>query len=56
VNLKILFDQGTPVPLRKFLNGHSVVTAHELNWSTLKNGELLTEAENEGFDLFMTTD
>ena len=25
--MRVLFDQGTPVPLRKFLNKHSVSTA-----------------------------
>jgi hypothetical protein len=46
--VRILFDQGTPVPLRKFLNLHYVETAFERGWSTLKNGELLTAAEHEG--------
>ena len=31
-------------------------TAYELGWSTLKNGELLAEAEINGFDVFVTTD
>ena|SRR5438105_9810978 len=53
--MKILFDQGTPVPLRGFLVNHRVSTAFEMGWSTLKNGELLTIAEDL-FDLFITTD
>ena len=53
--MKILFDQGTPVPLSKYLTGHTVKTVFELGWSNLQNGELLTKAE-ESFDLFMTTD
>jgi hypothetical protein len=28
--MKILFDQGTPVPLRRFLGGHEIVSAFEL--------------------------
>ncbi len=52
----ILFDQGTPVPLRKFLDPHQVETAFEQGWSTLKNGELLTVAEQNGFEVFVTTD
>jgi hypothetical protein len=28
--MKILFDQGTPAPLRHALTGHEVVTAHEM--------------------------
>ena len=27
--MKILFDQGTPAPLRRYLAGHSVDTAYE---------------------------
>lgn len=54
--MRVLFDQGTPVPLRAFLTGHSVSTAFELNWSTLKNGDLLAQAEANGFDVLVTTD
>jgi len=54
--LKILFDQGTPVPLRHHLRGHEIDTAYELGWSDLKNGELLDRAETEGYDLMITTD
>jgi hypothetical protein len=54
--VRILFDQGTPVPLRNLLPQHSVVTAFELGWSTLQNGELLDAAERENFDALVTTD
>jgi hypothetical protein len=54
--LKVLFDQGTPVPLRTFITSHHVSTAYELGWSTLKNGELLAAAESNGFEVFVTTD
>lgn len=54
--MRILFDQGTPVPLRRFLNTHQVETVFERGWSTLKNGELLTRGEEEGFEVFVTTD
>ena len=53
--MKILFDQGTPVPLREHLTGHTVQTAFELGWSNLENGALLTVAE-DAFDLLITTD
>lgn len=53
--MRILFDQGTPVPLRDHLIGHVVETAFELGWSTLENGDLLAAAEN-AFDLLITTD
>ena|SRR6266513_635073 len=53
--MKIIFDQGTPAPLRNGLSGHSVSTAFELGWSSLANGELLQQAEGQ-FDLLITTD
>ena len=54
--MRILLDQGTPAPLRRALAGHMVATAYERGWSTLKNGELLTAAEADGFDLIVSTD
>jgi len=54
--VRVLFDQGTPVPLRQALSGHSVCTAYELGWVTLKNGELLRFAEARGFEVLVTTD
>lgn len=54
--MKILFDQGVPAPLRRFLPGHAVVTAYESGWSTLQNGDLIRAAESSGFDAFVTTD
>ena len=54
--MRILFDQGTPVPLRNHLPSHEVATVFELHWSTLTNGDLLLQAETAGFDLLVTTD
>ena len=54
--MRILFDQGTPVPLREALAQHEVATAYERGWSKLKNGELLDAAERGGFEVFVTTD
>lgn len=53
--VRILFDQGTPAPLRGYLAGHDVATAAEMGWSTLSNGELLDAAERD-FDALVTTD
>jgi hypothetical protein len=52
----VLFDQGTPVPLRKFLSGHEVATAFELGWGSLQNGDLLQQAQSQGFEVLVTTD
>lgn len=54
--MKILFDQGTPVPLRRHLLAQTVETAAELGWSELGNGELIAAAEEAGFELMITTD
>src|SRR5437773_8716082 len=54
--MRILFDQGTPLPLRAWLPAHQVETVRQRGWSELLNGELLTAAEAAGFDLFITTD
>lgn len=53
--MRILFDQGVPAPLRKYLTGHQVETAYERGWATMKNGDLLAAAQS-AFDLFLTTD
>ncbi len=52
----VLFDQATPVPIRPYLTGHTVSTAFQRGWDKLKNGGLLSAAEQAGFDLFLTTD
>lgn len=54
--MRILFDQATPVPIRRFLLGHTVRTAAQQQWDRLTNGELLAAAERDGFDVFLTTD
>lgn len=54
--MRILFDQGTPLPLRKYLADHTVFSAFEMVWSSLENGELLAAAESEGFEVLITTD
>lgn len=53
--MRILFDQGAPVPLKLHLTGHHVETAYELGWSRLTNGDLLAAAEGR-FDALVTTD
>src|SRR5215510_3767380 len=51
----ILFDHGTPSPLRSFLKGHTVKKTKDLGWDTLSNGELLRAAEEATFEIFLTT-
>ena len=54
--MRVLFDQGTPAPLRYLLLAHEVETAYERGWSSLQNGELIAAAEAAGFAVFVTTD
>jgi hypothetical protein len=54
--MRIIFDQATPVPIRPYLQHHTVRTAVQEGWDKLRNGELLTAAEEAGFDLLLTTD
>ncbi|MBV9770179.1 MAG: hypothetical protein JOZ32_11460 [Bryobacterales bacterium] len=54
--MRVLFDQATPVPIRSFLEGHTVSTAAYEGWNRLENGELLNAAEAAGFDVLITTD
>ena len=54
--MRVLFDQGTPVPLRKHLFAHQATTIFELGWNNLKNGEPLQKAEENGFSVLATTD
>jgi len=53
--MRILFDHGTPAPLRHALTGHSVSTAYEMSWTQLDNGALLGAADKQ-FDVLITTD
>jgi len=54
--MKILFGQGSPVPLRRHLHPHAVDTAFERGWSTLTNGDLLSVAIEDKYDVLVTTD
>jgi hypothetical protein len=53
--VKILFDQGTPAPLRRTLASHFIATAFEMGWAELENGDLLAAAE-QPFNAIITTD
>ena len=54
--MKVLLDQCTPVPLRRYLHPHAVDTEAERGWSRLRNGELLNQTEAARYDAFITTD
>jgi hypothetical protein len=54
--MRILFDQGTPVPISRYLAGHLVGISADLGWERLRNGDLLIAAEQAGYELLLTTD
>lgn len=54
--MRILFDQGTPAPLRRHFHPDTVDTTAEKDWSALINGDLLKLAEADGCGIFVTTD
>ena len=54
--MRLLFDNGTPAPLRRHLGDHAIHTAAQLGWATLSNGELLDRAEAAGYEVLITTD
>jgi len=54
--VKILLDECLPVDFRHRLSGHAVHSAEWAGFKGLKNGDLLREAENAGYDVFLTTD
>ena len=53
--MRVLFDQGTPDPLRASLTAHNVSTAYEKGWSK-RNGDLLNAAERDGYEVLVSTD
>ena len=53
----VLFDHGTPRTLARYLIDHHTVTeARARGWERVENGELLTPAEEAGFEVLVTTD
>ena len=54
--MPILFDNGTPRGLARFLAGHTVEEARGPGWEELANGELIDVAEQAGFEVMVTTD
>lgn len=54
--MKILFDHCVAKPLKKEFPRHEVKTTREMRWEDLKNGALLSKAEEAGFNLLLTVD
>ena len=54
--MRILFDNCTPAPLRRYLDPHSVDTVAELDWEELANSALLDAADEHRYDVVVTGD
>jgi hypothetical protein len=53
----VLFDNGTPRTLARYLIDYQAVTEARANgWQELANGDLLKEAEAAGFEVLVMTD
>jgi hypothetical protein len=53
--MRILLDESLPRELQAELPGHEVRTVQEMDWTSLRNGELLSRCGKQ-FDLFLTAD
>ncbi len=54
--MKILLDENLPHELRHEIPGHEVFTVKYMGWSGVKNGLLLVQAGEAGFDVMITVD
>jgi hypothetical protein len=53
--MRIFLDECVDWRLSRDLIGHEVMTARQMGWASIKNGELLALASQE-FDVFVTVD
>ncbi len=54
--MKILLDHNLDRRLKKHLTEYETTTTQEQCWADVLNGELLTLAEENGFDVLLTAD
>ena len=53
---KVLLDECLPRKFKSHLPGYDCLTVPEAGWAGKKNGELLSLAENAGFQVFVSLD
>ena len=53
---KVLLDECIPRKLKSHLPGYDCLTVPEAGWAGKKNGELLSLAQNAGFQVFVSLD
>jgi len=55
--MKLLLDEQIPKRLAAaFPPDYTILTAQEMNWSSKRNGELISLASDNGFDALITAD
>jgi hypothetical protein len=54
--MKVLFDNGTPKPIARYLPGHEITYTRRIGWHELENGELIQQAEAAGYEVLLSTD
>jgi predicted nuclease of predicted toxin-antitoxin system len=54
--MKILLDECVTKQLKPYLPDHEVSTVARQGWSGIKNGQLMTAAASEGFEVLLTID
>jgi predicted nuclease of predicted toxin-antitoxin system len=54
--VRVLLDEQLPRRLAREIAGHDVRTVQQQGWGGLSNGELLSRAVNDAFDVFVTAD
>ena len=54
--MKILLDECLNWRLKGEFESHDVFTVQDMGWSGIVNGQLLTKASEEGFEVFVTID
>ncbi len=54
--MKILLDHNLDRRLKSDITGHEVATTFEAGWADVENGELISLAEANGFDVLLTAD
>jgi hypothetical protein len=53
---RVLFDHNLPSPLASSLKAFDIKLADEMGWAKFQNGQLLSAAEREGFDVLLSGD
>ncbi|MEI8282839.1 MAG: DUF5615 family PIN-like protein [Armatimonadota bacterium] len=54
--MRVLLDHNVNPRFARLLVGHDVSHTYKMGWAELLNGELIAEAENDGFEVMITAD